>query len=334
MRIKKYAVVAVTVILFFTFADAQSIEGKGASFPNPIYKAWSADYFKATRKRVGYVATDSGDGITSIVHKRVDFGASDKPLTPKELSSDNLFSFPTVIGAIAIVYHLDGVKDGALKLSREALYAIFSGKVTFWDDPLITKENPSLPLPHTPMNVIVRSDASGTTYNFTDFLHHINSKFPVREQPKWEIKNRIEVSSNSEVWAELHERKNSIGYIEYAYKKRLHMHAAKVENRAGKFVPATVSSIQEALKNARWTEENYYYTTIVDSKGNTSYPLASATFLFISQEQNENNKAVISFLDWVYLYGDQKAIMIGYVPLPFGIKKKIRAFWKRRHLDR
>ena len=112
------------------------------------------------------------------------------------------------------------------------------------------------------------------------------------------------------------------------------MHAAKVENRAGKFVPATVSSIQEALKNARWTEENYYYTTIVDSKGNTSYPLASATFLFISQEQNENNKAVISFLDWVYLYGDQKAIMFGYVPLPFGIKKKIRAFWKRRHLDR
>ena len=334
MNIKKYIRTVMVTALFFTFAKAASLEGRGASFPNLIYKAWSADYFKATRKRVGYAATDSGDGIASIVHHRVDFGASDKPLSPQKLSAYHLFSFPTVIGAIAIVYHLDGVDDGALKLSRKALYAVYSGKILFWDDPLIVKENPSLPLPHKIISVIVRSDASGTTYNFTKFLHHINAAFSVGGQPEWKIKNRVDASSNSEVWAELHERKNSIGYIEYTYQKRLHMHAAQVENRAGKFVLATVDTIQEALKNARWTDENYYYTTIADAKGDTSYPLAAATFLFISQERNEQNKALIAFLDWAYRYGDKKAIRLGYVPLPLEIKKKIRTFWKSRHLNR
>jgi len=330
MRIKTYARAICIVLLLVTFTKAQSIEGRGASFPNPIYKAWSADYFKATRKRVGYIATDSGDGIDSIVHKRIDFAASDKPLSPPKLSSYNLFSFPSVIGAISIVYHLDGVEDGELKLSREALYAIYSGKAVFWDDPLIAEENPSLPLPHMPIGVIVRSDASGTTYVFAEFLHRINSEFPLSEQPEWKIRNRINVSSNSEVWAELHERKNSIGYIEYAYKKRLHLHAAKVENRSGKFVPAATATIQEALKNARWTEKNYYYTTITDAKGDASYPLAAATFLFISQESSEQNRAVIAFLDWVYLHGDQKALAFGYVPLPSEIKEKIRTFWKQQ----
>jgi len=319
-------------LLFFTPGHADTLEGRGATFPNPLYKAWAASYFRATRKRISYIATDSGDGIASVSQKRVDFGASDMPLSPNILETQYLFAFPTVVGAIAIVYHLDGVSDGVLKLSREILYAIFSGQILFWDDPHIKNRNPSLSLPHAPIRVIVRTDASGTTYNFTDFLHHIHSEFLVSDQPEWKIKDPINVISNSEVWVEIHEQKNSIGYIEYAYKTRLHMSAAKVENLAGKFILPTNASIQSALKNARWTNENYYYTTITDAKGELSYPLAAATFLFVSQKKSERMQEVISFLDWAYRYGDKKAVDLGYVPLPLEIKAQIRQFWKNRSL--
>jgi len=333
MKIRNLLKGSIALLLLCTVVYAEMIEGRGASFPNPLYKAWSAAYFNATRKRVGYIATDSGDGISSLEKKIVDFGASDIPLTPEMLEEKKLFVFPSVVGAIAIVYNLEKVKDGELKLSRKALDAIFSGKAKFWDDPSIAKENSALQLPHAPIRVVVRSDASGTTYNFINFLHRINPKFKVSRQPQWTVPDRIEAVSNSDVWIKMHETKNTIGYIEYAYKKRLDMSAAKVENSSGKFISPNVVSIQKALKYAGWTEENYYYKTIVDPQGEASYPLVAATFLFISQERNSAGRELISFLDWVYRNGDAKAVELGYVPLPSSLKKHSREFWKSSYLD-
>jgi len=322
------------VMLWVSCSYAGIIEGRGATFPNPIYKAWSAAYFKTTRKRISYIPTDSGDGLASIQNKTVDFGASDMPLSPEALEKKKLFVFPTVIGAIAIVYHLNGVEDGALKLSREAISAIFDGKVAFWDDPTIANLNPSLKLPHMPIRVIVRSDASGTTYNFTYFLHQINIQFQATQTPHWHIPHKIEAASNADVWACMHETPNAIGYIEYSYKKRLQMDAAQIENRSGKFISPGKHSIQEALTHAQWDEKNYYYTVITDPEGMGSYPMIESTFLFISQEKNATNKAVIDFIDWIYRNGDQKAMALGYIPLPEKIKERARTFWKSQYLDR
>ncbi len=333
MKFEKTMAVLAVILLFTVFSSAGMIEGRGATFPNPLYKAWSASYFKETRNKVSYIATDSGDGIEAVVKREVDFGASDTPLSPEELEKKKLFVFPTVVGAIALVYNLEGVKDGELKLSRKAISAIFSGKVQFWDDPLIVKENGSLKLPHSPVIVIVRSDSSGTTYNFSYFLHNIDETIEAKKKQKWQLPHQKEAVSNADVWMHLHETPNALGYIEYTYKSRLHMDAAQIENREGVFVTADVPSVQAALEYARWTEKNYYYTVITDPKGAASYPLVASTFIFISQEKNEANKAVIAFLDWVYRNGDNKAIKLGYVPLPEMIKSKSRAFWRSQHLE-
>jgi phosphate transport system substrate-binding protein len=333
MKFGKTMVLLGVMSLFTVFVSAGTVEGRGATFPNPLYKAWSAAYFKATRSRVSYIATDSGDGIAAVVKKEVDFGASDRPLSPEELEKKKLFVFPSAVGAIAIVYNLEGVKDGELKLSRKAIAAIFSGRVQFWDDPLIVKENVSLKLPHEPLKVIVRSDASGTTYNFTYFLHNIDKTIKPGIKQAWKIPDRTEVSSNADVWVGIHAGKNTIGYIEYSYKKRLKMDAAQIENREGMFVSPNVPSVHAALKHARWSGDNYYYTVITDPEGTDSYPIVASTFIFVPQEKSEKNKAVLAFLDWVYRYGDEKAIELGYVPLPETIKTKIRAFWKNQHLN-
>jgi len=323
----------VSMSLLLSCTNAGMIEGRGATFPNPVYKAWSAAYFKATRKRVSYIPTDSADGIRAIIKREVDFAGSDAPMKPEALTKHKLFVFPTVIGAIAVVYNIDGVEDGELKLSREALAGIFSGKVTFWDDTLIAKENTSLKLPHAPILAVVRSDGSGTTYNFTYFLHQIDPKIPVSKKPSWQIKQKFEAASNADMWVSIHERKNSIGYIEYAYKKRLHMRAAQIENREGNFVKAGPVSIQKALKEVRWSQKNYYYTEITDPKGAASYPLVASTFLFIAEEKKRVNQSVIAFLDWVYTHGDEEAIKLGYMPLPKEIKAESRAFWKSKGLE-
>ena len=328
MILKKVLLYAGAALLLLSTLHAETAQGRGATFPNPVYKAWSADYFKATRNRISYIPTDSEDGINAIIKRSVDFAGSDEPLSPKALEEHKLFVFPTVVGAIAVVYNLEGVGDGELKLSREALAGIFEGKVTFWDDSVIAKDNASLKLPHLPIKVAVRSDGSGTTYNFTYFLHRIDPAFPVSQKPSWQIEKPLEAASNAEMWVQIRESKNTIGYIEYSYKKRLHMTAAQVENRAGNFVKANLTSIEEALKHARWSQENYYYTEITDPDGAASYPIIASTFLFIPREKRPANSTVIAFLGWAYSHGDKKAIALGYAPLPAEIKAKIKAFWK------
>ena len=319
--------------LVWSCAHADMIEGSGATFPDPLYKAWSAAYFKATQRKVGYIPSNSEEGIRELLAGRVDFAGSDVPMRPEALTEKKLFVFPSVVGAISVVYNLQGIGDGVLKLSREALAAIFSGKARFWDDAVIAKENSALKLPHAKIKVVVRSDGSGTTYDFTYFLHRINPAFAVSKKASWHIPEKIEVSSNADVWVQMHETKNAIGYIEYSYKNRLHMAAARIENREGRFVEADTASIQEGLKYAQWSQENYYYTVITDPEGEASYPVIASTYLFIRQEKNSGNRTFIAFLDWVYRYGDEKAEALGYVPLPEKIKAGNRKFWKSQGLE-
>ena len=312
----------------FTAASADETKGRGASFPGPLYKAWTAGYFKATGEKVNYTPTGSGDGIKSVSKRMVDFGGSDKPIKARKLAKEKLYMFPSVIGSIVLAYNIDGVKDGELKLSRVAIDAIFTGKAKFWDDAVISEENAGLKLPHKPITVCVRADKSGTTFNFTYFLNKIDPAFKVSKKPTWKAPRVIAGKSNSSVSANIKQIKSSIGYIEYSYKIKLDLPAAQIENREGHYITPTLQSFQDAAKYASWSAENDFYAVIGDPAGATSYPIVAATFILLPKEKIGQDKKVTKFFDWAYAKGDEVATELGYVPLPEETKAQIRAYWE------
>jgi len=333
MTFKKIVTAAVVASVALSTVNADELKGRGASFPGPVYKAWTAAYFAATGKKVNYTPTGSGDGIKSIKKRMVDFAGSDKPLNPAKLKKSDLYMFPTVVGSIVLSYNIDGVKDGELKLSRAAIDAIFTGKATFWDDALIAKENRGVKLPHAPITTCVRADKSGTTFNFTYFLNKIDSNIKVSKKPTWKAAKVVAGKSNSGVSANIQQIKNSIGYIEYSYKIKLGLPAAQIENKEGHFINPTVPSFQDAAKYATWTAKNDFYAVICDPAGATSYPIVAATFLLLPAEKNRTNKSVTAFMDWAYTHGDEAASELGYVPLPASTKYAIRAYWKAKKIQ-
>ena len=330
MILKKVLTAAVIASVTAVTVYADEIKGRGASFPGPVYKAWTSEYYNATKNQVNYTPTGSGDGVKSISKRMVDFAGSDKPLKAKQLTKEKLYMFPTVVGAIVLAYNIDGVKDGELKLSREAVAGIFSGKITKWNDKAIAAHNPGVTLPNEPITIAVRADKSGTTYNFTYFLNKVDEGIKVSKQPKWKAPKVVAGKSNSGVSANIQQIKNSIGYIEYAYKEKLGLSAAQVENKEGQFINPTVSSFQDAAKYASWTAENDFYAVIGDPAGATSYPIVAATFLLLPHEKAEMNKKVTKFMEWAYTNGDKAASDLGYVPLPKETKDQIRAYWESK----
>lgn len=332
MTFKKAITAAAAVSFAFAAVNADEIKGRGASFPGPVYQAWTSEYYNATKHQVNYTPTGSGDGISSVSKRMVDFGGSDSPLKSEILKKSKLYMFPTVIGSITLSYNIDGVKDGELKLSRTAIAAIFSGKASYWDDEVIAKDNKDLKLPHEPITVAVRADESGTTYNFTYFLNKIDPSFKVSKQPAWKAAKLVAGKSNSGVAANIQQIKNSIGYIEYSYKIKLGLPAAQIENKEGKFVVPTVESFQDAAKYATWTPENDFYAVIGDPAGETSYPIVAATFILLPQEKAETNKNAAAFFDWAFANGDKAAQELGYVPLPSSTKDQIRTYWESKKI--
>jgi phosphate transport system substrate-binding protein len=332
MTFKTMLTTAVAASVMLTAVNADELKGRGASFPGPLYKAWTAEYFAGTSKKVNYTPTGSGDGIKSIKKRMVDFAGSDKPLKVDKLAKAKLYMFPSVVGSIVLAYNIDGIKDGELKLSRAAVDAIFTGKASFWDDAVITEDNTELKLSHTPITVAVRADKSGTTFNFTYFLNKINPEFKVSKKPTWKASKVVAGKSNSGVSANIQQIKNSIGYIEYSYKIKLGLPAAQIENKEGKFINPTISSFQDAAKYATWTADSDFYAVIGDPAGATSYPIVAATFILLPIEKTEMNKKVTAFINWAYMNGDKAAAELGYVPLPASTKDEIRKYWESKKI--
>ncbi len=327
MTFKNVLVAAVAASVALTTVHANELNGRGASFPGPVYKAWTSAYFAATGKKVNYTPTGSGDGIKSIKKRMVDFAGSDKPLKPESLRKAKLYMFPAVVGSIVLAYNIDGIKDGELKLSRAAVDAIFTGKAKFWDDAVIAKDNKGLKLPHAAITTCVRADKSGTTFNFTYFLNKIDTAVKVSKKPTWTAAKVVAGKSNSGVSANIQQIKNSVGYIEYSYKTKLGLPAAQIENKEGHFINPTVASFQDAAKYASWTPKNDFYAVIGDPAGATSYPIVAATFILIPEEKAATNKEVTAFFNWSYKNGDKAAADLGYVPLPKETKDAIRGYW-------
>jgi phosphate transport system substrate-binding protein len=310
---------------------AADLSGAGATFPAPVYAKWAETYRAQTQIGLNYQAIGSGGGIKQIKAKTVDFGASDKPLKPEDLTAAGLFQFPTVVGGVVPVMNLPGVKPGQVKLSGSLLADIFLGAVTKWNDPRIKALNPSVPLPNLPITVVHRSDGSGTSFLFTSYLSLKNptwaSKVGGSDAVQWPT--GLGGKGNDGVSAFVRQTIGSIGYVEYAYAKQNHMTFALMQNKQGAFVPPAAANFAAAAAHGDWSKAPGFYLLLLDQPGATSWPITGATFILVYKQQaNATTGAdVLKFFDWAYKNGDPAAAALDYVPLPLPVKTMVRKAW-------
>jgi len=312
-------------------AQAAEISGAGATFPYPLYAKWADAYKKETGIGLNYQSIGSGGGIKQIQARTVTFGASDMPLEPKELAKAGLVQFPTVVGGSAPVVNLPGVKPGELVLDGPTLANIYLGKISKWDDSAIRKLNPNLKLPSTAIVVAHRSDGSGTTFIFTNYLSKVSPdwKDNVGAATSVEWPTGIGAKGNEGVANNVLQTKGAIGYVEYAYAKENNMTYAKMINHDGKLVSPDAAAFQAAAAHADWAHSDSYYVILTDQPGPDTWPIAGATFILMpNQPPNaENAAAALKFFDWAYTHGGKMAEALDYVPLPTAVVDQIRATW-------
>lgn len=312
-------------------AGAAEISGAGATFPYPIYAKWADAYNKATGIRLNYQSIGSGGGIKQIEEKTVDFGASDMPLKPEVLEQQGLMQFPTVIGGDVPVYHLKGFKAGELKFSGPLLAEIFLGKVTKWNDPAIAKLNPGTRLPDQDITVVHRSDGSGTTFIWTNYLSKVSPQWKekVGEGTSVAWPAGVGGKGNEGVASYVERLDGSLGYVEYAYVLQNNMAYGQVRNREGMFVTPSTPAFQAAAAGADWKAAPGMYLVLTDAPGKASWPIAGATFILMHKDQasGERAKAVLKFFDWAYANGGKLAEDLDYVPLPGSVVQIIKADW-------
>ncbi|WP_296240502.1 MULTISPECIES: phosphate ABC transporter substrate-binding protein PstS [unclassified Psychrobacter] len=299
---------------------AMNITGAGASFPQPIYAKWSYDYNAATGGQVNYQSIGSSGGIKQIESKTVDFGASDAPMTPEELDAAGLIQFPTVIGGVVPIVNIDGVEPGALKLDGAMLADIYLGKISNWNDPAIKAMNPDLTLPDAAITTVFRSDGSGTTFNFTDYLAKVSPDWKdsvgVDKTVKWPTSaTGAGGKGNEGVSSYVNRMKNSIGYVEYAYAKQNNMSHTALKNAAGNVVQPSAETFA-AAGDIDWSKQAGFYKVITNSETEQAWPIAAATFILVhKQPENPQQVAgVLNFFDWAYTQGDDNAMALDYVP--------------------
>jgi len=310
-------------------AQAQDVTGAGASFPAPVYAKWTDAFNKATGARVNYQSVGSGAGIRQIKAKTVDFGATDAPLKDEELAKDGLVQFPTVIGGVVPVVNIKGLQPGQLKLTGQVLGDIYLGKITKWNDAAIVALNPGVPLPDAAIAVVRRADASGTSFNFTNYLSKVNAdwKAKVGEGTSVNWPTGAGGKGNEGVSAFVARLPNSIGYVEYAYAKQNKMQYTLLKNQAGVFVAPTDEAFKAAAANADWKKT--FYQILTEQPGKESWPITTATYILLHKVQDKpaNGAAVLKFFDWTYANGDKMADELDYLPMPSTVKDMVRKLW-------
>jgi len=331
MNFIKTIVAAGLVAATTTAAFAADITGAGATFPFPIYSKWADAYKKETGNGLNYQSIGSGGGIKQIQAKTVTFGASDAPLKAEQLEKDGLAQWPMVMGAIVPVVNLEGVKAGELVFDGETLANIYLGKITKWDDAAIKKLNPNVKLPSDAITVVRRSDGSGTTFNFTNYLSKASAdwKSKVGEGTAVEWPVGVGAKGNEGVAGNIAQTKNSIGYVEYAYAKQNKLTYTKMVNKAGKTVDATNEAFQAAASNADWTSAPGYYLILTDQPGDKSWPIVATTFVLMHKEAVDKaaSQEALKFFKFAFEKGAKSAEELDYIPMPDSVVKLIEKSW-------
>ncbi len=318
-------------------ASAADISGAGATFPYPIYAKWADAYKKATGNGLNYQSIGSGGGIKQIMNKTVTFGASDMPLKPAELNKAGLVQFPTVMGGDVPVVNIEGVKSGDLEFDGDTLAKIFLGQITSWDDPTIKKLNPNAKLPSQAIAVVHRSDGSGTTFIFTDYLSKVSadwkSKVGANTSVEWPV--GIGAKGNEGVANNVAQTGGSIGYVEYAYAKQNNLTSVNMINRDGKSIPPSAASFQAAAASADWEKAEGFYVILTDQPGASTWPIAGATFILVPKQPPDTEAVAeaLKFFAWASANGSQMAEALDYVPMPGSVVTAIKKMWANEIRD-
>jgi phosphate transport system substrate-binding protein len=310
---------------------AAELAGAGATFPYPIYAKWAEAFRVETGIVVNYQSIGSGGGIKQIQSKTVDFGASDMPLKPAELDKFGVVQFPMIIGGVVPVVNLAGVKPGELKLDGKVLADIYLGNIAKWNDPAIIRLNPGLKLPSQAIAVIHRSDGSGTTFIFADYLAKIS--------PEWDDKVGVSTAlawpaglggkGNEGVAALTGRTGGAIGYVEYAYARQTKMTYTQLANKEGAFVTPTVAAFQAAAEHADWRAVPGFGVVLTNQPGAASWPITGASFILMHKQQDrpDTAKQALRFFDWAYRSGAAMAEALDYVPMPQSVVALVEASW-------
>ncbi len=304
-------IVAAGLVAASTSAFGADITGAGSTFIYPVLSQWADAFKKESGSAVNYQSIGSGAGIKQIQAKTVTFGATDKPLNVDQLKKDGLAQWPMVMGAIVPVVNIEGVKAGDMALDGETLAGIYSGKITKWDDPAIKKLNPKLTLPSTAIAVVHRSDGSGTTFNFTDYLSKVSadwkSKIGSGTTVEWPV--GVGAKGNEGVSGNIGQTKDSIGYVEYAYAKQNKLTFTKLVNKAGKTVEPTMEAFQAAASNADWAHAPGYFLILTNQPGDKSWPIVASTFILMHKEPADkaNSAEAIKFFRFAFDKGGKMA---------------------------
>jgi phosphate transport system substrate-binding protein len=314
-----------------TAAMAADITGAGSTFVFPIVAKWAATYKGSSGVGLNYQSIGSGGGIAQIKAKTVTFGATDKPLTSKELAAAGLTQFPVVIGGIVPVVNVRGVGPGQLTLDGPTLVGIFSGKISRWDDAAIKKINPGINLPGQAIAVVHRSDGSGTTFQFSTYLSRVSAdwKNSVGADTAIDWPVGIGAKGNEGVANQTLQTSGAIGYVEYAYVKQTNMTYARMINHDAKTVAPEAKAFAAAAANADWARADGYYLILTDQSGAESWPITGASFILMHADSKDaNTGAALKFFDWAYKNGTKLASDLDFVPLPDAVTKLVEKTWQ------
>ncbi|MGO4326564.1 phosphate ABC transporter substrate-binding protein PstS [Cupriavidus sp. M-11] len=323
--------VACAIAVFFMSARAGEITGAGSTFVYPMLSKWAATYYVKTGQQVNYQATGSGNGIKQIKAGSVDFGASDMPLKPDELRAAGLVQFPLVIGGVVPVINLDGIAPGQIRLTGPLLADIFLGKVVNWSDPAIAAINPGMRFPPQKIVVVHRSDSSGTTFNWADYLSKVNGEWKASvgagTTVKWPV--GIGANGNDGVAIYLKNVKGAIGYVELAYALQRKLPYASVQNRGGNYVAPTRETFSAAVASAAWQKSADFYQVATDAPGLNAWPIAGVVFVIMPRTSRSpaTAKDALAFFRWALNEGQADTGAEHYVSLPPDLVRQVESYW-------
>ncbi|MFK2919749.1 phosphate ABC transporter substrate-binding protein PstS [Dyella koreensis] len=317
--------------LFGMSAHATDITGAGSSFVYPVLSKWSAAYAEKTGNKLNYQSVGSGAGVAQIKEGTIDFGATDAPLKAEDLEKFGLGQFPVVVGGIVPVVNINGIDAGKLKLDGTTLADIFLGKITNWNDPKIAALNAGLALPAGKITVVHRSDGSGTSFNFTNFLSKVNKDWAdkVKFGTAVEWPTGVGGKGNEGVSQYVKQIKGSIGYVEYAYAVKNKISWVDLKNAAGNFVSPSAEAFAAAAATADWTSAKDFNVIMTNAPGAQAWPITATTWVVMYKKPKnaEHTKVAFDFFKWALENGQQQAASLDYVALPDTLVKKIEAYW-------
>ena len=311
-------------------ASAQTITGAGATFPYPIYSKWSELYNRETGVALNYQSIGSSGGIRQIDARTVTFGASDAPVAGDKLDKNGQVQFPAVIGGTVPIVNLDGFKPGELRITGPVMAEVFLGEIDKWNDPKLAALNPGKKLPDLAITIVHRADGSGTTFNWTDYLTVVSTKWADRvgkgAAVKWPAASSVGGKGNEGVAANVQRVKGSIGYVEYAYVKKNNLTFLQLQNKSGKYVSPDDLTFAAAAAGADWFSVPGMGVSIVDQRGDTVWPVSTASFIIMYKDpvDKKASQDALKFFDWAFRNGKKAAEELDYVALPDSLTKQIR----------